>query len=132
MATMRSPHLLLIEDDPDSADAMSLLLRTRGVEVDSVATGQEAVEFFRQGRARTVDMILLDLMLPDTDGASLVAQLAQIAPLPPIVIHSASSETRLAKTGAQVHAIAILRKPTDWGKLLTLLEDYRRAERAAG
>ena len=132
MATMRSPHLLLIEDDPDSADAMGLLLRTRGVEVDWVASGQDAVEFFRSDRARTVDMILLDLMLPDTDGASLVARLSQIAPLPPIVIHSASSEARLEKAGVQVHAIAVLRKPTDLEKLLTLLEDYRRAERAVG
>jgi DNA-binding response OmpR family regulator len=132
MATMRPLHLLLIEDDPDSAEAMSLLLRTRGVEVDWVGSGGEAVQFFRLSRARTVDVILLDLMLPDTDGASLVAQLSQIAPLPPIVIHSASSEVRMAKTGAKVNAIAILRKPTDWGKLLTLLEGQRRAERAVG
>jgi DNA-binding response OmpR family regulator len=132
MATMRPLHLLLIEDDPDSADAMSLLLRTRGVDVDWVGSGEDALEFFRRGRARSVDVILLDIMLPDTDGASLVAQLSQIAPLPPIVIHSASSEARVAKTGAQVHAIAVLRKPTDWGKLLTLLEGCRRAERAAG
>ena len=129
---MRSSHLLLIEDDPDSADAMGLLLRTRGVEVDWVASGQDAVEYFRNGRARTVDMILLDLMLPDTDGAALVAQLSQIAPLPPIVIHSASSDARVARIGAQVHAIAVLRKPIDWERLLTLLEGCRRAERAVG
>ena len=129
---MRSSHLLLIEDDPDSADAMGLLLRTRGVEVDWVASGQDAVEFFRNGRARTVDMILLDLMLPDTDGATLVAQLSQIAPLPPIVIHSASSDARIARIGAQVHAIAVLRKPIDWERLLTLLEGCPRVERAVG
>ena len=132
MAMMRPLHLLLIEDDPDSADAMSLLLRTRGIDVDWVGSGEDALEFFRRGRARTIDVILLDIMLPDTDGASLVAQLSQIAPLPPIVIHSASSKARVAKTGAQVHAIAVLRKPTDWGKLLTLLEGCRRAERAVG
>jgi len=130
MATMRPLHLLLIEDDPDSADAMSLLLRIRGVDVDWVSSGKEAIEFFRRGRARTVDVILLDLMLPDTDGASLIDQLSQIAPVPPIVIHSAGSEARVARTGAQVHAVAVLRKPTDWGKLLTLLEGYRPVERA--
>lgn len=132
MATMLPLHLLLIEDDPDSADAMSLLLRIRGVEVDWVGSGKDAVEFFRRGRARTVDVILLDLMLPDTDGASLIEQLSQIAPLPPVVIHSAGSEARVAKTGAQVHASAVLRKPTDWGKLLELLEGYRRAAPAVG
>jgi hypothetical protein len=36
----------------------------------------------------------------------------------------------MARTGAQVNAIAILRKPTDWGKLLTLLEGYRPVEGA--
>ena len=44
---MRPLHLLLIEDDPDSADAMGLLLRIRGVDVDVVGSGKEAVEFFR-------------------------------------------------------------------------------------
>jgi len=122
----RPIHLLLIEDDTDSADAMRSLLRRQGVDVDWAASGKEAVAFFEQG-APTVDVILLDLMLPDMDGSDLIRQLARTTDLPPIVIHSAASQAELLRSAGELHPVAILQKPTDWVRLREILESCRPA-----
>src|SRR6185436_857089 len=131
MADMRPLHLLLIEDDADSGDAMSLLLRRQGIHVDWASSGREALELFKRDPRRPVDVILLDLMLPDMDGASLVKKLSALILLPPIVVHSAASEADVRKSGQELHAIAVLRKPTDWVKLREILERCRPVETGA-
>lgn len=118
-------RLLLVEDDVDSGDAMSTLLRHEGVHVDRAATGEDAIARYALEPHHRFDLILLDLMLPDMDGATLIHRLASIAPLPPVVIHTAASESKARDAGAAVGAAAILRKPTDWGKMREILERFR-------
>lgn len=115
----------MIEDDVDSGDAMSLLLRAHGIQVAWARSGREAIEHCL--RRNPVDVILVDLMLPDMDGASLIDELSKHMALPPVVIHSAASEAHVKEMGHQMEALAILRKPTDWGKLLKILEGCRPA-----
>src|SRR5262245_8947143 len=129
---MRPLHLLLIEDDADSADAMALLLRNQGIHVDWASSGEEALELFRKDPSRAVDVILLDLMLPDMNGVTLIARLAKLTHVPPIVIHSAATEWDGTESGRELGAVAVLRKPMDWTKLKEILEGCRPAETARG
>lgn len=120
---MKSPRVLLVEDDADSAEAIRLLLRTRGIETEWAATAGEAIALYEADPGHAADLILLDLALPDMDGVELIARLGPIASLPPIVIHSAASQDALDRAGEAVGAAAVLRKPTDWKKLLAILGD---------
>ena len=122
---MQGLRLLLVEDDPDSGDAMSALLRREGVQVDWAASGQAAIQSYREDQGHPFDVIMLDLMLPDMDGATLIARLAAIAPLPPIVIHTAAAAATARDAGLSVRAAAILRKPTDWGRMREILSSFR-------
>jgi two-component system, OmpR family, response regulator len=118
---MRPLHILLIEDDSDSGDAMSLLLRSEGHRVDWAATGGEALEVYRSARD-PFDLIMLDLMLPDLDGSSLAQQLTSVAGLPPVVIHTAASSSQAEAAARHIGAAAILRKPTDWQRMRQFLD----------
>jgi two-component system OmpR family response regulator len=121
---------MLVEDDADTGEAMTLLLRSHGIHVDWASSGGAALEFFREDPPRAVDVILLDLMLPDMDGASLIGKLRKMIHVPPIVIHSAATGADVTESGRRLGAVAILRKPTDWPTLLEVLEGCRPATTA--
>jgi|SRR5262250_3330609 len=58
-------HVLIVEDDADSREALGELLRSWGHEVDVTAEGRQAVVLTRERRP---DVVPLDLGLPDIDG----------------------------------------------------------------
>ena len=118
-------HLVLVEDDEDSAEAMSALFRAQGIDVACANSGEEALDLFRNDPRRPVDVILLDLMLPDMSGAALVAALRTIITLPRVVIHSAVTLAEAQHAAHEVGAFAVLRKPTDWSEVRGVLDRCR-------
>jgi len=125
---MKALQLLLIEDDPDSAEAIRLLLGTEGITTEWAGSAEEALAHFQADPPRRFDVILLDLRLPDLDGETLIARMAELAPLPAIIVHSAAPQAETQAAARRMGALAVLRKPTDWGKLRHLLESVDAAE----
>jgi CheY-like chemotaxis protein len=127
---MRSIRILLIEDDLDSGDAMCLLLRKQDARVEWASNAEEAIALYR--RNSDVDLIFVDLMLPEMDGATLIERLSEIAPLPAVVIHTAASTATAMEAARRIRAATILRKPTDWGLMRAILERYRPVHSGTG
>ncbi len=93
---MESPaSVLLIEDNPGDADLVRLRLVDTDppVKVDCVGRLSEAL---RSLAARTPALVLLDLNLPDSNGAATFRRVLEKAPNVPIVILSGQSDERLA------------------------------------
>lgn len=61
------------------------MLETRGYRVIACTNGVEAFNAFKQGG---IDLLLSDLVMPDMDGARLVAQVKQISPETPAILFS--------------------------------------------
>ncbi len=59
------PHVLVIDDDSDSAETMAMLISTEGLTVATAASLRDAR---RQLALQTPDLVLLDLVLPDGNG----------------------------------------------------------------
>ena len=59
------PRVLIIEDDPDMIDLLSVILRRGGYQPVSALGGQEGLRVLREEGA---DLILLDLMMDDISG----------------------------------------------------------------
>jgi CheY-like chemotaxis protein len=57
---MGSGRILIIDDDPDITEAMTVVLENRGYEVDSAADGSEGMEKLKANRP---DVIVLDVMM---------------------------------------------------------------------
>jgi DNA-binding response OmpR family regulator len=64
--------IVVIEDDPNISDALSLMLEEHGYRVISVQDGEKAVEAAQLYRP---DLITLDLMLPGKDGFTVAREL---------------------------------------------------------
>ena len=90
----RKPYILYIEDERRAIDLVREALRPHGYEVTGAISGEEGL---RQLRERIPDLILLDLMMPDTNGFDVYRVLkdtSSLAEIPVIVITA-----RIPKSG---------------------------------
>jgi DNA-binding response OmpR family regulator len=63
--TLKKPIILSVDDEPANLKLLENILVPRGYEVVSVASGEDAL---RKIKTQTIDLVLLDLMLPGMDG----------------------------------------------------------------
>ena len=64
--------VLIVDDDEAVLTMLYKVIRSNGIEADTVASGEEALERTAQ---RTYDLILLDVMLPKLDGLEVARRL---------------------------------------------------------
>ena len=57
--------ILVIDDDPDLVESVTMMLESKGYEVDQAYGGVEGLE---KAKAENPDAIILDIMMPDKDG----------------------------------------------------------------
>jgi DNA-binding response OmpR family regulator len=84
-------RVLLVEDEADIAEAMAYQLEKAGLSVKIAKTGEEGLELSRRG----VDLVLLDLNLPDMDGLEvcrLIRRQMATAHVPIIIVSARSDE----------------------------------------
>ena len=99
-----STHILLIEDNEEHVQFLTqLLLTSEGVSFDVTSAGtlSAGLERIRQG---SIDVILLDLTLPDSDGLETFIRTMEHAELTPIVVLSGIKDVALAIETVQLGA----------------------------
>ena len=101
---------------------MAQLLTLEGFVATAVANGREALEYLRRGDRP--DIILLDLMMPVMDGWEFRRKQQSDPALAtvPVVVLSALDHRR----AADVDAVAFLKKPLDFDRLLELVRQHCR------
>jgi len=118
--------ILLVEDDADTARSLTKALESSGYRVTAVDTGNEARSIIEHMRP---NLILLDLMLPDTDGLVLTTALKQLTNAP-IIICSARQQQVDRVLGLKLGADDFVAKPFDLDELEARIEAVlRRASR---
>ena len=68
-------RILLVDDDDMSRRTIDQMLTRAGHEVTSTGSGSEALTLFRES---SVDLIVTDLIMPDTDGLELIQELRKL------------------------------------------------------
>lgn len=109
------PYVLVVEDDPDTRDAMALILELEGCEVAKAANGREALDRLRQGRRP--GLIVLDLMMPVMDGWQFRREQVQDPRLASVPVLIVSAHVDPAGASAALGAAGVLQKPVDLGRL---------------
>ncbi|WP_274709420.1 response regulator transcription factor [Streptomyces tubbatahanensis] len=91
----RPVRVLVVDDEPPLAELLSMALRYEGWEARSVGDGAGAVRAVREWRA---DAVVLDVMLPDTDGLTVLRRLRGEIPGVPVLFLTARDavEDRIA------------------------------------
>ena len=112
--------VLIVEDDPSVRDVLQVVLDSEGYEVVLAADGFEALDRLDEGLP---DLVLLDLMLPRLDGASVVAELERRGLWPGIPIVVLSAATQADRWAARIRADGFIPKPFD---IEILLDEVHR------
>ncbi|MBT6094488.1 MAG: response regulator transcription factor [Rhodospirillaceae bacterium] len=111
---MPYPHLLIVEDDELVQSLMGAYLRRDGFDVSLASTGKEMLAAID---SEPIDLVLLDLNLPDEDGLSLARQVRARSSLPIIVI-TARREKSYRIAALEIGADDYLTKPFDPDELV--------------
>jgi two-component system, OmpR family, response regulator len=120
-------HILVVEDDADTAAYIVKGLRESGHTVDHAADGREGLFLALESPA---DVMLVDRMLPGVDGLSIVRSVRETGRRTPVLILSALGEVDDRVKGLRAGGDDYLVKPFAFVELLARLEGLVR--RAAG
>jgi DNA-binding response OmpR family regulator len=123
------PRVLLIEDEESIATPLVGALEREGFEVEHAATGREGLEAASND---AVDLVLLDLMLPDMDGRDVCRTLRQSSDVPVIMLTARGLETDRV-VGLELGADDYVVKPFSVAELAARIRAVlrRTADRAA-
>lgn len=87
---MKTIQILVVEDEEKLMRTLEDFLRHGGYQVLKAANGEEALRVFRENKA-FVDLILLDLMLPEITGLSVLREIRKSSDVPVIILSAKSA-----------------------------------------
>ena len=116
---MRALKILVVDDESDIRSLLNEILTEEGFEVAVAADAAEA----RSIRAQTdVDLVLLDIWMPDTDGITLLREWSQEGLSCPVVMMSGHGTVDTAVEATRLGAFDFIEKPLSLAKLLRVVE----------
>jgi len=107
-----NPHILIVEDQPNTAEMLTSYFRAQGYEVTAVGWGKDALTFVD----KTIpDLVVLDIRLPDIDGYEVCRQLRarRRTERIPIIFLTEMRERGDRLTGLELGAVDYITKPFD-------------------
>lgn len=116
-------HILVIEDDPTTGDYIASGLRTEGHVVDLISNGREGLI---QAMSGTYDVMVLDRMVPDVDGMSILRTLRASKNPVPVLLLTALGGVEDRIDGLNAGADDYLTKPFAFGELSARLTALSR------
>jgi CheY-like chemotaxis protein len=122
MASSQNPCVLIVEDEPDTLEAVVELLEGEGVTTQQARHGLEALELLRSGCRPS--LILLDLKMPVMDGPEFLQKLALERDLRDIPVAVVSASASLTGLPARVNDAGLFTKPVNFLRLLTLVRRF--------
>ena len=108
--------ILIIEDDPEIQELLSIAMAGEGWKLVQARTGEEGLEYIRRNQAlagRAVHCILLDIMLPGADGFRILKKIRGIDAClgVPVIMTTARGEESDIVTGLELGADDYVVKP---------------------
>jgi len=85
-----SPHILVVDDDPQIRNGLSKFLTGQGLRVTTAVDGRDLADKLSAAR---IDLIILDVMMPGDDGFALCRRLTRETDIPVIMLTAVDSET---------------------------------------
>lgn len=120
---MKKPHILLVEDEKHIAQGIIFNLELEGFLITHAETGATAMDAF--GR-QSFDLVVLDLMLPDSHGFDLCREMRKTHPQLPILMLTALGEDQDRVSGLKEGADDYLTKPFSLDEFLLRIRGMLR------
>ena len=119
MTSNRTRRVLVVDDEPDMADWLAQVAVGAGYETRVAIRGTDAEEMFASWLPEAA---LVDLMLPDVDGAELVRRFKALQPRAEVLVISGQGSIPRAVEAIKAGASYFLEKPIDAESVLAMLD----------
>lgn len=116
---MRKHRALVIDDEPDIRELLSITLERMNIDV---ITAGDIAAATRELRANAIDLCLTDMRLPDGDGLSVVEWIQKHKPHIPVAVITAHGNVETAVRALKLGAFDFISKPLDLAALRKLIE----------
>jgi two-component system OmpR family response regulator len=125
---MANGRILVVDDEPNIVDVVSMALRFQGFEVDTAGTGREALAAVERFRPQ---VMVLDVMLPDMEGFEVAERLGARRGHVPIIFLTARDATEDKLRGLSIGGDDYVTKPFSLEELVARIRVILRRTGAA-
>ena len=116
-----SEHILVVDDEPQLRDIASQMLRIMGYKVDSVCSGELAVEFVKNN---PVELIIIDMLMePGMNGRQTYEEIIKLYPDQKAIIVSGFTESDDVKETIKLGAGGFIKKPYSINELSRVIKE---------
>jgi DNA-binding NtrC family response regulator len=112
---MKGARILLVDDEVDFVDIMLKRLKKRDLQAFGAYSAEEALEILEH---QLIDVVILDVKMPGTDGIDALRRIRAIHPLVEVIMLTGHATVESAIDGMKLGAFDYLMKPTDLDDLL--------------
>ena len=122
---MENIRVLLVDDEAEFLETLIKRMKKRDIDVDGVGSGEEALTILNED---PVDVVVLDVKMPDMDGIDVLREIKRRHPLIGVVMLTGHANIEVAVRGMELGAFDYLMKPIDIDELLYKIEDAYKAK----
>jgi len=115
--------VLLVDDEKDFIEMLSLRLKEVGEKITVAYSGQEGLDALEKA---DIDVVILDIKMPGMDGIETLSEIKKKYPLVEVIMLTGHGSTETAVQGMKLGAFDYLMKPADFNDLTAKLEGARK------
>ncbi len=115
--------VLLVDREPEYADMIERLMSDNGLDIRRACDGENILAEIQK---KEIDVVLLDLMIPDTDDIGLLKQIKTMDPMVEVILLANQADLNIAIEGMESGAFGFLFKSVDIDELIYTIQDACR------
>lgn len=121
-------RLLVVDDEEDFLRSIVMRIELRGIEVEGVTSGAEALEYLKAS-PEAVDVVLLDIKMPGMDGIETLRQIKSCCPETEVIVVTGHASQEFSRLGRELGAFDYLIKPIRLDAILERIQAAFRRRR---
>ncbi len=122
---IRDRHILVVDDEKAIRGLAERILKSKGYRVTTCNGGAQAVDVYSK-LANEIDLVILDMLMPDMTGLETLRQLKQADPGVRAILCSAFVPDLIGESVANAGFVGFIAKPFEMDDLLTLTERHAK------
>jgi DNA-binding NtrC family response regulator len=115
--------ILVVDDDPVQRRLLTANIERLGYSAVAVDGGEAALRQLSAGEGDAVGLVILDLMMPDLDGMTVLARLRELERAPPVIVQTVQSGTETVVDAMRAGAFDFVAKPVSPERLQVSIEN---------
>lgn len=120
-------NILLVDDEKDFVEILSLRLREYGKNVTPAYSGGECLERLK---ANNIDVVILDIKMPGMDGMETLVEIKNRYPLVEVIMLTGHGTIETAVEGMKIGAFDYILKPANFEELLDKITEAKKSKTA--